>query len=346
MKIKDNNIDKFILKPDGSLNLFLFTGTDYGLSCTRFNSLISSFKIDLDDPFNCSKLEQKDLEKNSTLLLDDALTISFNQKNRIIVLKLYGDKLQTKIINSIAILLKNFPIENTKIFILAQNLSSSSSLVKLISEDKYSAVISSFQKSGRKIQNEITSMLSEENVTITNDALNLLSLNLGDDHLNSIKKLESILSFIYPKKIISYNDLKKYSNDSSVIEIDNLVFSVFSGNKIDTVKNIDVLYLSGLNSIEILKAVIRWALNIKAACDIYNSGKSVEQAIQASTPYIFWKIKPKFEQSIKLCKNLNFAKIIDRLLILENKLKFLHNVDNALLSYSLLGITNLINRNN
>ena len=345
MKIKDSDIDRFILKPDGSLNLFLFTGTDYGLSCTRFNNLVRFSKIDLDDPFNCSKLEQKDLEKNSTVLLDEALTVSFNQENRIIILKLYGDKLPTKIINSIKILLKIFPIENTKIFILAQNLSSSSSLFKLISENKYSAVISSFQKSVGSIQNEIASMLSEENVTITNDALKLLSISLGDDHLNSINKIESVMSFIYPKKIISYDDVEKYSNDTSLIEIDNLVFSVFSGNKIGTVKNIDVLYLSGLNSIEILKAIIRWALNIKVACDVYNSGKSIDQAIQASTPYIFWKIKPKFEQSIKLCKNLNLTKIIDRLLTLETKLKFFHNVDNVLLSYALLGITNLINRN-
>ncbi|MAC61215.1 MAG: hypothetical protein CMN37_04925 [SAR116 cluster bacterium] len=345
MKIKDSNIDRFILKPDGSFNLFLFTGTDYGLSCTRFNNIISSFKIDLDDPFNCSKLEQKDLEKNSTVLLDDALTVSFNQKDRVIILKLYGDKLSTNIMNTIKVLLKNFPIENTKIFILAQNLSSSSALIKLISENKYSVVISSYQKSGGAIRNAITSILSIENVTITDDALNSLSVSLGDDHLNSIRKIESILSFIYPKKIISYDDVEKYSNDSSLIEIDNLVFSVFSGNKIGTIKNIDALYLSGLNSIEILKAVIRWSLNIKIACDIYKSGKNIEQAIQVSTPYIFWKIKPKFEKSIKLCKNLNLAKIIDRLLTLENKMKLFHNVDNALLSYSLLGITNLINRN-
>ena len=345
MKIKDSDIDRFILKPYGSLNLFLFTGTDYGLSSTRFNNLISSSKIDTDDPFNCSKLEQKDLENNSTVLLDDALTISFNQKNRIIILKLYGDKLPIKIINSIKVLLKNFPIENTKIFVLAQNLPSSSSLVKLISEDKYSAVISSYQESGRKIQDEITSILSKENVTITNDAMNLLSISLGDDHLNSMKKIESILSFIYPKKIISYNDVEKHINDSSLIEIDNLVFSVFSGNKIGTIKNIDILYLSGFNSFEILRALIRWSLNIKVACDIFNSGKSIEQAIQTPIPYIFWKIKPKFEQSVRLCKNLDMANVIDRLLLLENKMKFLSNVDNTLLSYSLLGITNLINRN-
>ena len=123
------------------------------------------------------------------------------------------------------------------------------------------------------------------------------------------------------------------------------MFSVFSGDKIGTIKNIDALYLSGFNSIEILKAVIKWSLNIKAACDIFNSGKTIEQAIQVSTPYIFWKIKPKFEQSIKLCKNLNLTKIVERLLLLENKMKFLSNVDNTLLSYSLLGITNLINKN-
>ena len=345
MKIKDNDIDRFILKPDNRLNLFLFMGTDYGLSCLRFNNLINSFKIDLNDPFNCSKLEQKDLEKNSTRVLDDALTISLNQENRTIILKLYSDKLALNIINSIKLLIKSFPIKNTKILILAQNLSSSSSLIKVISEDQYSAVISSYPKSNNKIQDEIKSILSQEKVSITQDALNILSLSLGDDHLNSTKKIESILSFVYPKKIISSDDIEKCINDSRLIEIDNLVFSVFRGNKIDTIKNLDVLYLSGFNSIEILKIVIKWSLNIKTACDIYNSGESIEKAIQTSTPYVFWKIKPKFEQSIRICKNLDLNKIIDRLLLLENKIKTFSNLDNTLLSYSLLGITNLVNRN-
>ena len=137
----------------------------------------------------------------------------------------------------LAKIIKNFPIENSKIFILAQNLSPSSSLIKILSEDKYSAVISSYPKSNYKIHDEIKLILSQERVTIEKDALNLLSSSLGDDHLNSTQKLESILSFIYPKKNLSSDDIENFIYDSRFIEIDNLVFSVFSGNKIGTIKN-------------------------------------------------------------------------------------------------------------
>ena len=49
--------------------------------------------------------------------------------------------------------------------------------------------------------------------------------------------------------------------------------------------------------------------------------------------------------NIKLCKNVNLSNVIDRFLHLENKMKFLSNVDNSLLAYSLLGVTNLVNKN-
>ena len=55
--------------------------------------------------------------------------------------------------------------------------------------------------------------------------------------------------------------------------------------------------------------------------------------------------KPKFEQSIKLCKNLDLNIIIERLLSLENKIKSDPNNDTTLLSYSVLGIVNLVKNN-
>ena len=100
--------------------------------------------------------------------------------------------------------------------------------VLIVNDNKYSAAILSYPKDINKIQNEIKSILIQEKVSIKNDALNLLSLSLGDDHLNSTKKIETILSFVYPKKTISSDDVEKCIIDSSLIEIDNLVFSVFN----------------------------------------------------------------------------------------------------------------------
>ena len=57
---------------------------------------------------------------------------------------------------------------------------------------------------------------------------------------------------------------------------------------------------------------------------------------------MFWKNKPKFEQSIKLCINLDFDNIIDRLLVLEQKVKYLPNLETSLLTYSLLKLSKMV----
>ena len=140
-------------------------------------------------------------------------------------------------------------------------------------------------------------------------------------------------------------DVELIINDSRLVEIDSLVFCIFTGNTTHTVKNLDFLYSSGINSVQILKALIRWALNIKVANDLYKSGESIDNAIKYATPYIFWKTRPKFEQSLKLCKNLDMNIIIERLLSLESKIKSDPNNDTTLLSYSILGIANLVKNN-
>ena len=345
MKIKDSLIDNLVLQKDTKFNLYFFGGTDYGLSNKRFKTLINSLEIDSSDPFSCSKLEQEDLENNPSRLMDESLTLGLNMSRRLVIVKIYGEKQSLNVLNSIKNVLINFPIKDTKIVVLAKNLLLSSSLAKIISEDPNSALIISYQKNKTYIKDEIRLLISENNVNISNEILDLLISNLGDDHLITLNKIDNILSYIHPKKEITYRDVELIISDSRLVEIDVLIFSIFTGNTTLTVKNIDFLYSSGINSIQILKSLIRWAVNIKVANDLYKSGESIDNAIKYTTPYIFWKIRPNFEKSLKLCKNLDFNIIIERLLSLEKRIKNDPSNDNTLLSNSVLGIANLVNNN-
>ena len=345
MKIKDSLIENLVLQKDSKFNLYLFGGTDYGLSNKRLKTLVDSLEIDTNDPFSCSKLEQEDLENNPSRLMDESLTLGLNMSRRLVIVNIYGEKQSLNVLNSIKSVLIHFPIKDTKIVILAKSLLLSSSLAKIISEDPNCALIVSYQKSNVNIKKEVKLLISENKISISNEVLNFLTSNLGDDHLITLSKIDNILSYIYPRKEITYRDVELVISDSRLVEIDNLVFCIFTGNTTHTVKDLDFLYSSGINSIQILKALIKWSLNIKVANDLYKSGEDIDNAIKYTTPYIFWKIRPKFEQSLKLCKNLNLDIIIERLLSLERKMKSDPKNDTTLLSYSVLGIANLVKNN-
>ena len=344
MKIKEYLIDEYLLNPEDSINLFFFIGPDTGFTDERITKLSKALKIDNNNPFNVSRIDQSELEKNPTKLLDEALTYSLSSETRFVFLKIYSESIPSKIVKSINDLISNFPLNNAKIIISARNLSLTLPIVKYINDNRFCNTIVSYQKSVKDLKTEIVSFFSKKDIKITNDALKFLEVNLGDNQLNTSKILDSIISFIYPKKSIDYEDFIKIIPNSKLIEMDQTVFSVFIGNHIETLNNIDHLSSSGVSAIEVIRIFLKWSITLKVACEIYKKTHSIEKAIKDSTTYVFWKTRPRFEESIKKCVDLDFNIIIDRLLALEQKVKSLPNLDIYILSYSLLRLSKMVKK--
>ena len=342
MKIKEYLIDTYLLNPEDKINLFFFIGPDSGLTDQRVKTLCKTFNIDNNNPFNVSKIDQNELEKNPTKLLDESLTYSLGTEKRFVFLKIYSENIPTSVVKSIKNLISHFPLKDTKVIISARNLSLTLPLVKQINDNVYCNTVVSYQKSARSLQTEITYVFSQEGIKITDDALELLESNLGDNQLNTKKALDNIISFVYPRKTIDYEDIIKIIPKSKFIEVDETVFSVFTGNHLETANSIELLHSSGVSTLEIIRVFLKWSIILKVACDIYKKTKSIDIAIKESTPYVFWKVRPKFEESIRKCVNLNLGSIIDRLLILEKKVKSLPSLDIYLLSYSLSRLSKMV----
>ena len=58
MKIKEYLIDNYLLNPEDKINLFFFIGPDTGLTDQRVTTLCKTLKIDNNNPFNVSKIDQ------------------------------------------------------------------------------------------------------------------------------------------------------------------------------------------------------------------------------------------------------------------------------------------------
>ena len=342
MKIKEYLIDDYLLNPEDSINLFFFIGPDTGLTDERISKLCKALKIDLNNPFNVSRIDQNDLEKDPTKLLDESLTYSLNSEKRFVFLKIYSENIPTNVVKSIKDLISHFPLKDTKVIISARNLSLTLPLVKYINDNVFCNTVVSYQKNARSLQTEIIYVFSQEGIKITDDALKLLESNLGDNQLNTKKALDNIISFVYPRKTIDYEDIIKIIPNSKLIEVDETFFSVFTGNHIETVNSVELLNSSGVSTLEIIRVFLKWSITLKVACDIYKKTQSIDIAIKESTPYVFWKVRPKFEESIRKCVNLNLNSIIDRLLILEKKVKSLPSLDIYLLSYSLSRLSKMV----
>ena len=342
MKIKEYLIDNYLLNPEDKINLFFFIGPDTGLTDQRVKSLCKTLRVDNNNPFNVSRIDLSELEKNPTKLLDESLTYSLDNEKRFVFLKIYSENVPTSVVKSIKDLISHFPLKDTKVIISARNLSLTLPLVKHINDNVFCNTVVSYQKNAKSLQTEIIYVFSQEGIKITDDALKLLESNLGDNQLNTKKALDNIISFVYPRKTIDYEDIIKIIPNSKLIEVDETFFSVFTGNHEETTNSIELLNSSGVSTLEIIRVFLKWSITLKVACDIYKKTKSIDIAIKESTPYVFWKLRPKFEESIRKCVNLNLSSIIDRLLILEKKVKSLPSLDIYLLSYSLSRLSKMV----
>ncbi len=342
MKIKEYLIDNYLLNPEDKINLFFFIGPDSGLTDQRVKILCKTLKIDNNNPFNVSRIDQNELEKNPTKLLDESLTYSLDTEKRFVFLKIYSENISTGVVKSIRDLINHFPLKDTKVIVSARNLSLTLPIVKYINDNIFCNTVVSYHKSAKSLQTEIVNIFSQEGIKITDDALKLLESNLGDNQLNTRKTLDNIISFVYPTKTIDYEDIIKIIPNSKLIEVDETFFSVFTGNHLETANNIELLNSSGVSTLEIIRVFLKWSITLKVACDIYKKTKSIDIAIKESTPYLFWKMRPKFEESIRKCVYLNLNSIIDRLLILEKKVKSLPSLDIYLLSYSLSRLSKMV----
>ena len=104
-----------------------------------------------------------------------------------------------------------------------------------------------------------------------------------------------------------------------MIEVDKTVFSVFTGNHLETINSIEILNSSGVSALEIIRAFLKWSITLKIACDIYKNSKSIDIAIKDLHLMCFGKYDQNLKKVLETVLNLDLSSIIDRLLTLEKK---------------------------
>ena len=156
------------------------------------------------------------------------------------------------------------------------------------------------------------------------------NININDEYIENI----------FNKFIENLENISKISSKDNTFT--NQHISNFKMNYLNVENSIELLNSSGVSTLEIIRVFLKWSITLKVACDIYKKTKSIDIAIKESTPYVFWKVRPKFEESIRKCVNLNLNSIIDRLLTLEQKIKLLPSLDIYLLSYSLSRLSKMV----
>ncbi len=248
--------------------------------------------------FSCNAIA-KSLEKNiETLtyqeLLTGGLDITLNNAS------LFGDSNIIKITNmptSIDVNLKNILLAGPRHIpiLIADELSPASSLRKFFETEEQFAALACYNEDENNIRKIVASKVVAGGRSISSDAIAYIAHHLIGDRYIIENELEKLLLFTYDKTNITLNDVEKVISASIVASPDMLCISFAKGDAKRYFTESARLLAENISIVWIIRALIRYYINLYIVSSMIEGGTSVETAISSLKPPIFFKYLQDFK---------------------------------------------------
>ena len=305
MIIKSFEINKINLDLN---NLFLLYGKNNGLK-NEFSKNIIKKKN------NVFNYEEKDILDNKDNFIEDLLTKSLFDDQKIFIIKRSTDK----ILNIIEdVLSKKI---NDIIILNADNLDKKSKLRSLFEKDKNLICIPFYPDNEQTLSRLAYNFFKNKNIAISQANINLIINKCNGDREALFNELNKIEHFVKEGKKISSDEIIKLTNLNENHSVLELVDNCLAKNK---KKIIDILNENNFNNedcIMITRSFLNKSKKILQLSTEFEKNKNIELTISSAKPPIFWKDKEITKQQIRQWKPENIKKLIYRLNEIELLIK-------------------------
>jgi len=311
MIIKSFEINKINL----NLNkFFLFYGKNDGLKNELTKKIIKKNKI--------SNYEEKEVLENKNNFIENLLTKSLFEDQKIIIIRRSTDKilsiiedLHTKKIDDI-------------IIINSDNLDKKSKLRSFFEKDKNLVCIPFYPDNDQTMSQLAYNFLRSKNISISTSNMNLIINKCGGDRQNLINELQKIEYFNKNGKKISIENISKLINLNENHSISELIDNCLIKNKKKIISILNKNNFSNEDCIMITRFFIVKAKKLLALSIIFETNKNIDLTISSAKPPIFWKEKEITKQQIYKWKPENIKKLIYALS--ETELQIKKNLNNSI----------------
>ena len=300
-----------------SFNLFLLYGPNVGkvddmlqkiirilktdwhkeLSLIHFNSEIENKNKDFID----EQLNSEDLFGNKKAIICSFETIGLLSK------KLNFNKLKES--KFVKLIIRTGEIEK-------KNLAR-----QLFEKSEHSLSIPCYEDSEKEKKKIFFDMLNKANINIPDEISTSLDFREFKERNILRQNAEKIICHTLGGKKELEGNFKYAINEFSAFSMDELIYSVFSGNINSFEKSYQSISNQGNNQITILNAFSRHAQKLKLYLSHYNKNKNVELSLRKLYPPIFFKQKDEFIFHTKIWEIKDLEVISNDLFDTEIKIK-------------------------
>ena len=305
MIIKSFEINKINLDLN---NLFLLYGKNNGFKNEFTKNIIKKKN-------NVFNYEEKDILDNKDNFIEELLTKSLFDDQKIIIIKRSTDKILSIIEDVLSKEIKDIIILN------ADNLEKKSKLRSFFEKDKELICIPFYPDNEQTLSKLAYNFFKSKNIGIAQANINLIINKCNGDREALLNELNKVELYVKKGKKISNDEIIKLTNLNENHSVLELVDNCLAKNK---KKIIDILNENNFNNedcIMITRSFLNKSKKILQLSTEFEKNKNIELTISTAKPPIFWKDKEITKKQVKQWKPENIKKLIYRLNEIELLIK-------------------------
>ena len=299
------------------LNKFiLFYGKNEGLKNEAIDILLKNKNKIL-------KYDEKEILDNQNNFLENILSKSLFETEKIIVIKRASDKI-LKIIDEL-------DVRNIRdiIIIINSDILEKKSKLRYLFETNKKYICSAFYPDTEQTLSKLSyNFFKEKNISISQANINLIVNKCNGNREGLLNELEKIEFFSKNKKIITSENIIKLTNLAENHSVSELIDCCLSKDKRKLINLLNENNFSNEDCILIIRTFLNKSKRILKLSREFENNKNIDLTISSAKPPIFWKDKEITKQQIYKWKPDNIKKLIYKLSEIELLIK--KNINNSI----------------
>jgi DNA polymerase-3 subunit delta len=336
---KRAEIERAVDRPDPAIRFYLFYGPDEAGSRALADRLGKALGADIER----IDFDGSQLARDPALLADEAASQSLFGGARWIRVRANGDE-----VASAAEALLDAPQAGNPVAIIAGALKPTGKLLKLALAAPGVLAFASYAPEGQEADRVAIAIGHELGVRLQPDVARRLAEAAGGDRAVIARELEKIADYLDadragPKEA-DFDTLAAIGAGQAEADQGALVDAALLGNTQDAAAELVALSPEGSESIPLVRAALRRALQLAQLRADAEAKGSIDAALAAAGKSLFWKEKNIVEAELRRWSPAELARLVDRLTDAQAKLVSPANAGAVLAADEFLAIARAVAR--
>ena len=299
------------------VNKFLLLyGKNEGLKNHIIRDILSTKK-------NIFNYEEKEILDNSEIFIENLLTKSLFENEKIIIIKRVTNSL-IKILDKIS----NIISDDLIIILNADNLEKKSKLRSMFENHKEYVCIPVYPDNEQALLNLAVNYLKDKKILMSHENVNLLVNKCSGNREALFNELQKIEFLSKSQLKLTSEKISKLVNLNEDYSVSELIDNCLAKNQKKTINILNENNFSAEDCILIIRVFLNKSKKILELSSIFEKNQNIDLTISAAKPPIFWKDKEITKKQIYLWKPKHVKNLIYKLHELELITK--KNINNSI----------------